>query len=96
MLQLDNSLQLGGNDGEIIKLFAFSDASYVIDKDARSQLGNCFFLTRDRVLYIQLVIIRRIILFHIRQPKQKLKQQIYVQKQFCNYERLMLKELVLE
>jgi hypothetical protein len=41
-----DSLQLGGNDGEI-KLFAFSDASYVTDKDARSQLGNCFFLTRD-------------------------------------------------
>jgi hypothetical protein len=43
-----DSLQLGGNDGEI-KLFAFSDASYVTDKDARSQLGNCFYLT----LYIQ-------------------------------------------
>ena len=41
-----DSLQLGGNDGEI-KLFAFSDASYVTDKDARSQLGNCFYLTRD-------------------------------------------------
>jgi hypothetical protein len=39
-------LKLGGVD-KVIKLFAFSDASYVTDGDSKSQLGNCFFLTKD-------------------------------------------------
>ena len=39
-------LTLGGKDDEL-KLFAYSDASYVTDKDSKSQLGNCFFLSRD-------------------------------------------------
>jgi hypothetical protein len=43
---INESLQLGGKDNKLI-LFAYSDASYVTDGDSRSQLGNCFFLTRD-------------------------------------------------
>jgi histone deacetylase 1/2 len=43
---INDSLTLGGNDRNI-KLVAYSDASYVTDGDSRSQLGNCFFLTRD-------------------------------------------------
>jgi hypothetical protein len=43
---IKESLQLGGKDNKLI-LFAYSDASYVTDGDSRSQLGNCFFLTRD-------------------------------------------------
>jgi hypothetical protein len=41
-----DSLTFGGIDKEI-KLFAFSDASYVTDGDSKSQLGNCFYLTKD-------------------------------------------------
>jgi len=43
---INDSLTLGGNDRNI-KLVAYSDSSYVTDGDSRSQLGNCFFLTRD-------------------------------------------------
>jgi hypothetical protein len=41
-----DTLKLGGDDKEI-KLFAFSDASYVTDSDSKSQLGNCFYLSKD-------------------------------------------------
>jgi len=43
---INESLQLGGKDTKLI-LFAYSDASYITDGDSKSQLGNCFFLTRD-------------------------------------------------
>jgi len=43
---VEDSLTLGGRD-KVVKLFAYSDASYVTDGDSKSQLGNCFFLTRD-------------------------------------------------
>ncbi len=37
---------VGGRDREII-LFGFSDASYTCDGNALSQLGRCFFITKD-------------------------------------------------
>jgi hypothetical protein len=43
---IDSALTLGGNDKEV-KLFAYSDASYITEGDSKSQLGNCFFLTKD-------------------------------------------------
>jgi hypothetical protein len=43
---IDSALTLGGNDKEV-KLFAYSDASYITEGDSKSQLGNCFLLTKD-------------------------------------------------
>lgn len=37
---------VGGKDREIV-LFGFSDASYTCDGNALSQLGRCFFITKD-------------------------------------------------
>jgi hypothetical protein len=39
----DLGLELGGDDMEI-KLFGYSDASYIAHGDSKSQLGYCFFL----------------------------------------------------
>ena len=42
----DLGLRLGGKDRDI-KLFGYADASFIAGDDSLSQLGYCFFLTRD-------------------------------------------------
>ena len=38
-----------GEKVDELKLFAYSDGSYVTDKDSKSQLRNCFFLTEQSI-----------------------------------------------
>ena len=42
----EKGLKLGGVDKNI-KLFCFTDASYITEGDSKCQLGNWFFITKD-------------------------------------------------